>query len=1026
MKHQIPLETWTTGFVFKNIFFKLLTDTHIIKALSEHAKKPSTQFFEIRDHEIVITSLYCLHRIYNNTIFACPVVGNSVKDPQFLIYDILGKIKLSIELPVIPKDHNDISVLYYYSHLHKTEALYYSRDYICSYKNFFEKLKIYDFCLFLSKFTFIPVDKTLMLNNNQQIVKKTTFLFFKINEFVEPNKLHIEEFCHLLNKTQSFNFSYLKHLMKEQGIKRHHLPYIIQLVGENKRNFLIVKLIVDLLAKSLRDFYNSQKNVKDTSYFFDYFKKINYGLLNNRKKLISMLNLYFMVLHAKALICFPDMCFTTDLSSMLNSYIEITFQNQYLYLECVEKEFKIRFYPAIMEEVKLTNNFIYSDNMVKYLKVQLLKSISLVKIVRNDLVANYTQLNRQEHRFMTHSLHDNIKLNELEAWHENSVPLLYIIKSLSRSYHKVYQAEFFIILVNYLKANQFEKFNEIAGNAVTYTHKNTYRYMYYLLLGVYCELYLDQKTSPQKEFNGNIKDTAADGESIELSHVYYKRAFLLFLTLYGDPRWRSKRHHYFFSFLTEKLRLNEKNPLKKLEYEEIEQANRFNSGKQKGHIEMFLSDFSSAINLRSEKAITKVKFDLRNSKALYKFILECHTFIRFPPKDNKLVNDINTVENKYKELGNLMYVWGFNNYSQLGFISDPKMPETSWVKIPRLLKCFDTKITKISFGYDSCLACDINGDVFSWGSNAHGKLGLGKSNLRQMPYPIKIRGLSNIKKISCGTNHCLALSTKGEVYAWGSGENGELGCGRYENEYMPSKLNLDEKIIFKTIACGAAHSIFIDIEDNLYECGDNSYGQLCHNQDKLPLGKVNSPLLLRHNSFKKVLKVKTGDAHVLIINDQNELWGWGHCELGQLGFKPIDKSFIDYPVRISLPSMPIKIVAGSVYSFVLTINREVWGFGLNDFFQLGVETPDEYVFQPICVDKLRNCDVLSFKCGSNHSLCYVRTKKGYRLYCWGMNKHSQLSLEGTDKSTVVELEQFRNVHFDYIAAGGYHSGVIMS
>ena len=233
-------------------------------------------------------------------------------------------------------------------------------------------------------------------------------------------------------------------------------------------------------------------------------------------------------------------------------------------------------------------------------------------------------------------------------------------------------------------------------------------------------------------------------------------------------------------------------------------------------------------------------------------------------------------------------------------------------------------------------------------------------------------------------------------------------------------------MIFKSIECGAAHSLFIDIDNNLYACGDNGYGQLCQNNKKIPNGKLCYPIILNNLPFGKVLKAKTGDAHVIIINDKNELWGWGHCEFGQLGFYPKNQNYINTPAKIHIPNMPVKIVAGSVYSFVVSSDRSVWGFGLNDYCQLGIETQDEHVFEPVLIDKLKDCDILSFKSGSNHSLCYTRTKKGYKLYGWGMNKHFQLALEGQDKSVIVELQHFNNAHLDYIAAGGYHSCIIMS
>jgi len=40
-----------------------------------------------------------------------------------------------------------------------------------------------------------------------------------------------------------------------------------------------------------------------------------------------------------------------------------------------------------------------------------------------------------------------------------------------------------------------------------------------------------------------------------------------------------------------------------------------------------------------------------------------------------------------------------------------------------------------------------------------------------------VQGIQDVKQISCGNEHSVALTEKGIVYSWGQGEGGLLGHG---------------------------------------------------------------------------------------------------------------------------------------------------------------------------------------------------------------------------------------------------------
>jgi alpha-tubulin suppressor-like RCC1 family protein len=98
---------------------------------------------------------------------------------------------------------------------------------------------------------------------------------------------------------------------------------------------------------------------------------------------------------------------------------------------------------------------------------------------------------------------------------------------------------------------------------------------------------------------------------------------------------------------------------------------------------------------------------------------------------------------------------------------------------------FTTGAIAVAAGLDHSLAL-INGSVWAWGLNNIGQLGNGadlKSSTLQIstvPVQVKTDGtghpfLSGIVKIVAIGNHNLAVDSSGQLWAWGGNENGQLG-----------------------------------------------------------------------------------------------------------------------------------------------------------------------------------------------------------------------------------------------------------
>lgn len=55
--------------------------------------------------------------------------------------------------------------------------------------------------------------------------------------------------------------------------------------------------------------------------------------------------------------------------------------------------------------------------------------------------------------------------------------------------------------------------------------------------------------------------------------------------------------------------------------------------------------------------------------------------------------------------------------------------------------------------------------------------------------PVKIKGLQNIKYISAGGEHALAVDKNGLVWAWGDNKHGQLGNKEVINFFVQVKFN---------------------------------------------------------------------------------------------------------------------------------------------------------------------------------------------------------------------------------------------
>lgn len=113
----------------------------------------------------------------------------------------------------------------------------------------------------------------------------------------------------------------------------------------------------------------------------------------------------------------------------------------------------------------------------------------------------------------------------------------------------------------------------------------------------------------------------------------------------------------------------------------------------------------------------------------------------------------------------------------------------------------DIIIARVSCGWDHCLALDVNGRTFSWGSGQNGKLGHGNED--NFAIPCIVPALENIPVsiISAGCEHSCAVSADGYVYTWGHGDGGRLGHGDNNARVLPTLVKSFVDMNVEYVAC---------------------------------------------------------------------------------------------------------------------------------------------------------------------------------------------------------------------------------
>ena len=186
---------------------------------------------------------------------------------------------------------------------------------------------------------------------------------------------------------------------------------------------------------------------------------------------------------------------------------------------------------------------------------------------------------------------------------------------------------------------------------------------------------------------------------------------------------------------------------------------------------------------------------------------------------------------------------------------------------------------------------DHEGFIWSFGSNAYGQLGTG--NTTNFKVPQKLLDIPPVHSVSCGYAHTLIITN--DLRSFGDNDDHKL-----------------ESFV-----------LTITSDSNLWSCGRNNFGQLCH-------GDTEDRSKPQKTFFSNISKISAGLYHSLLQNDAGEIFSCGENEWGQCGLGHFNDPQIIPSFNPDTPSNIVHFVCGAYHNLFLDSEGNVFSVGDNE------------------------------------------------------------------------------------------------
>ncbi|KAM9310847.1 regulator of chromosome condensation isoform 1-T2 [Pholidichthys leucotaenia] len=315
--------------------------------------------------------------------------------------------------------------------------------------------------------------------------------------------------------------------------------------------------------------------------------------------------------------------------------------------------------------------------------------------------------------------------------------------------------------------------------------------------------------------------------------------------------------------------------------------------------------------------------------------------------------------------------------------------------------------------------CKEAGLVLVLGQGDVGQLGLGE-NVIERKKPALVSLPEEIVQVTTGGMHTVCIGVSGHVYTFGCNDEGALGRSTTEEgaEMVPGKIELDEKIV--QVSAGDSHTAALTECGSVYICGtfrDNNGG----------IGLLEAmktcPLPVKVPITEPVIKIVSGNDHLVMLTVDGNLYTSGSAEQGQLGRvtecfsvrggrKGLERLLVPQTVKLKGKVHFVDVFCGAYVTFALSKEGHMYGFGLSNYHQLGTKgTKTCFIPERLACFKNSTTTWGDISGGQHHTLCLDAEGQVYSL---GRAEYGRLGLgrdaeEKSEPTPVMGIEPAKAV-----------------
>ncbi|XP_046991008.1 RCC1 and BTB domain-containing protein 1-like isoform X1 [Schistocerca americana] len=272
--------------------------------------------------------------------------------------------------------------------------------------------------------------------------------------------------------------------------------------------------------------------------------------------------------------------------------------------------------------------------------------------------------------------------------------------------------------------------------------------------------------------------------------------------------------------------------------------------------------------------------------------LECHDSTLFPKKVKALCHK--RVEGFAYGSGphvlaytadGLVFSWGHNGYCEVGDGTSCQRLKPTVIDMALEGK----HVVAVAAGSHHSLTLTDDGEIYAWGHNNCGQVGSALSSNQSAPRKVNsVIGGKKCVSIACGQTSSMAVTENGEVYAWGYNGVGQLGIGNTSNQQTPVRVKgILCSVVITKVECGYSHTLALSDMGQLFAWGSNGYGQLGTGTKS----NCNSPVQIAQDIGRIVDIAASHYSQISAAMTQNStVYMWGYCR-GQIITLPTKTPF---------------------------------------------------------------------------------------------------------------------------------------